>query len=92
MTIDELYKIIKNRQLKMPVGSYVSSLFKAGQDRIIQKVGEELIEVVIAAKNSDKQKVISEVADLWFHLLVMLVSLNIDPKEILAELKKRKKS
>jgi len=91
MTIDELYKIIKDRQEKMPEGSYVASLFKAGQDRIIQKVGEEATEVVIAAKNNDKQKTISEVADLSFHLLVMLVSLNITPEEILAELEKRSK-
>jgi len=91
MTIDELYKIIKDRQEKMPEGSYVASLLKAGQDRIIQKVGEEATEVIIAAKNSDKQKTISEVADLWFHLLVMLISFNITPEEILAELEKRSK-
>ena len=91
MTIDELYRIIKERQLKMPEGSYVASLFKAGQDRIIQKVGEEATEVVIAAKNSDKQKIVSEVADLSFHLLVMLASMNITPEEILAELEKRSK-
>jgi len=92
MTIDELYKIIKDRQQKMPEGSYVTSLFKAGQDRIIQKVGEEATEVVIASKNKNKQEVISEFADLWFHLLILLASLNIDPKDILDELDKRSKS
>ncbi len=91
MTIDELYKIIKDRQLRMPEGSYVASLFQAGQDKIIQKVGEETSEVIIAAKNKDKQRTISEIADLWFHILVIMASLNIKPKNILNELEKRKK-
>jgi phosphoribosyl-ATP pyrophosphohydrolase len=91
MTIDELFKIIESRKLKMPEGSYLTSLFKAGQDRIIQKVGEEAIEVVIAAKNKDKQKIISEVADLWFHVLIMLSTFKINPSEVLDELEKRSK-
>ena len=56
MTIDKLYKIIKNRRLKMPKDSYVASLFRAGQDRIIQKIGEEATEVIIAAKNKNKKR------------------------------------
>ena len=59
MTIDELYKIIKDRQLKMPEGSYVASLFKVGQDRIIQKVGEEAIEVIIASKSANRTRLIN---------------------------------
>ncbi|PIV11019.1 phosphoribosyl-ATP diphosphatase [Candidatus Roizmanbacteria bacterium CG03_land_8_20_14_0_80_35_26] len=91
MTIDKLYKIIKNRRLKMPKDSYVASLFRAGQDRIIQKIGEEATEVIIAAKNKNKKRIVSEIADLWFYLLVMLISLGITPKEILQELDKRNK-
>lgn len=91
MTIDKLYKIIKNRRLKMPKDSYVASLFRTGQDRIIQKIGEEATEVIIAAKNKNKKRIVSEIADLWFYLLVMLISLGITPKEILQELDKRNK-
>lgn len=75
----------------MPVNSYVASLFKAGQDKIIQKFGEEATEVVIAAKNESKQRIIYEVADLWFHILVMLSSFNISPDEIMKELDNRNK-
>ena len=91
MTINKLYKIIKDRKLKMPDGSYVASLFKAGQDKIIQKVGEEATEVIIAAKNESKQRIICEVADLWFHILVMLVRFDISPDEIMKELNNRNK-
>ena len=75
----------------MPKDSYVASLFRAGQDRIIQKIGEEATEVIIAAKNKNKKRIVLEIADLWFYLLVMLISLGITPKEILQELDKRNK-
>jgi phosphoribosyl-ATP pyrophosphohydrolase len=91
MTIDKPFKIIKDRQLKMPSGSYVASLFKAGKDRIIQKIGEEATEVVIAAKNESKKRVISEAADLLFHLLVLLASKNISISDIEKELESRNK-
>lgn len=91
MTIDELYQIINNRKNLMPQGSYVASLFSQGDDRIIQKVGEEATEVVIAAKNKDKERTLSEVADLWFHLLIMMSSQNITPDEVHDELEKRAK-
>jgi len=91
MTIDKLYKIIQNRKSKMPEGSYVSSLFKAGTGRIIQKVEEEAAEIIIAAKNEGKQRIISEAADLWFHMLVMMTQFDIKPKDILVELDKRRR-
>ena len=90
MTLEELYKIIENRKKKIPKDSYVASLFKKGKDKIIQKVGEEAIEVVIATKNETKKRIISEVADLLFHILIMLSAFNIKPKDILRELQKRK--
>lgn len=91
MNLNSLYKIIKDRQKNMPLGSYTTSLFKEGRDRIIQKVGEEAVETVIAAKNSNKNLIISETTDLFFHLLVMMVFLNITLKDINEELKKRHK-
>ena len=91
MKINKLLEIIKDRKLKMPKGSYVASLFKSGGDRIIQKVGEEATEVVIAAKNKNKKGIISEVADLLFHLLVLLASLDITLPDIEKELESRNK-
>jgi phosphoribosyl-ATP pyrophosphohydrolase len=91
MTLEELYKIIEERKKSKPDESYVASLFRDGADRIVQKVGEEATEVVIAAKNESKQRVISEIADLWFHILVLLSNLEIKPSEVLQELEKRKK-
>lgn len=90
MTINNLYKIIQDRKSKMPEGSYISSLFKAGKDRIIQKVGEEATEVIIAAKNEGKKRTISEVADLWFHLFILMAAFSITPGDILDELSKRR--
>ena len=91
MTLEELYKIIEDRKKNMPAKSYVASLFRDGEDRIIQKIGEEAIEVVIAAKNKLKKRIISEVADLLFHILVLLSAFEIPPSQVLKELEKRKK-
>ena len=89
MTINSLFRIIEKRRKELPHNSYVASLLKKGDDRVIQKIGEEAIEVVIAAKNKDKQKLVTEVADLWFHLLILLSLKEIKPDDILEELKKR---
>jgi len=89
MTIDNLYKIIRGRKLKMPKDSYAASLFLLGEDRIIQKVGEEATEVIIAAKNKNKKRIISEVADLLFHLLVFLVLKDVTLPDIEKELESR---
>lgn len=75
----------------MPKDSYVASLFGAGEDRIIQKVGEEATEVIIAVKNGSKERLISEVADLFFHLLVLMAQKNLTLPMIYAELEKRRK-
>ena len=91
MKINNLLEIIKDRKLKMPKDSYVVSLFKLGKDRIIQKVGEEATEVVIAAKNKNKKRIISEVSDLLFHLLILLVSQDITLSDIEKELENRNK-
>ncbi len=89
MTITELYQIILTRKSAMAADSYVASLFASGTDRIAQKVGEEAVEVVIAAKNSSKERLVSESADLLFHWLVLLADKNIDPADVLQELENR---
>ncbi|MFA6532723.1 MAG: phosphoribosyl-ATP diphosphatase [Patescibacteria group bacterium] len=89
MNIKKLYKIIKERKQKMKKDSYVASLFRLGNDRIIQKVGEEATEVIIAAKNKNKKQIIYEVSDLIFHLLILLASFDIDIPEIEKELESR---
>lgn len=89
MTLARLYTIVKSRAKKNARGSYVASLFSSGSDRIIQKVGEEAFEVLIAAKNRDRQRQIEEVCDLLFHILVLLVSLDIPLSRIWEELERR---
>lgn len=89
MKLEELYDIIKKRRSEKPSGSYVASLT---EDRIIQKVGEEAVEVVIAAKNSDKGRIISESSDLLFHLMILLEKSNIRLDEIYRELEVRNKT
>lgn len=91
MTLEELYQIIENRKQSKPNGSYIASLFQKGRDRIVQKVGEEAMEVIIAVKNRRKKDIIEETADLWFHLLIMLSALDIKPQAIFDELERRKK-
>ncbi len=84
--LSDLFDLIEARKKEMPEGSYTTKLFSQGSDRIIQKVGEEAVEVVIAAKNHDKKEVINESADLLFHLLVMLSEQGIDPAEVIGTL------
>lgn len=89
MTLKILYQTILNRQQQASDRSYVASLFQQGTDRIIQKVGEEAVEVVIAAKNNDADRLISETADLFFHTLVMLAACQITLDQVLIELEQR---
>lgn len=91
MKLKELYKTISERKRDLPEGSYTASLFNKGVDRIVQKVGEEAVEVVIAAKGKKKKEVIYEMADLWYHCLVLMVQLDVKLEDVLEELEKRKK-
>lgn len=84
-----LDKLIKDRKEKLPENSYTTKLFKAGENRIIQKVGEEAIETVIAAKNNDKEEIINESADLLFHLMVMLNEKEVSLNDVIYKLQKR---
>lgn len=88
--LQELYQIILSRQQEMPEGSYTSYLFQEGIDKILKKVGEESAEVIIAAKNRDKNEVVYETADLIYHLLVMMVEQGVKLADIYKELSSRR--
>lgn len=87
--LSELQAILIGRKQEMPEDSYTSHLFAKGISKIAQKVGEEGVETAIAAVKNNRQEIISESADLLFHLLVLLVDRNIAFSEILGELEKR---
>ena len=89
--IDEIYKVIKDRKLNYKNDSYVCKLLANSEGMLPKKIGEEAVEVIIALKDKDKNAIIYEVADLWFHTLVALGSCNISPQDIFKELKKRRK-
>ena len=89
MTIRELYEIIESRRNSDEDMSYTRQLFDRGLDRIIQKVGEESVEVVIAAKNDENDEFIGEVADLVYHLLVLLVAKDVKITDIERRLQER---
>ena len=92
-TIDALTKVLEERRNADPESSYVASLYAAGLDRILKKVAEEAGEALIAAKNVEgttrDDALIGEVADLWFHTMVMLVHLHQQPVWVLDELASR---
>lgn len=90
-TIQELYGIILNRREESESGSYTAYLFQQGEDKILKKVGEEAAEVIIAAKNGCRTALTGEVADLVYHLLVLLAWHGITPSDVLAELAARRK-
>jgi len=87
--IFDLFALVKSRKKELPDKSYTTKLFLEGENRIIQKVGEEAIETVIAAKNNDKEEIINEVSDLIFHLFVMLAEKGIEFEQIIENLVKR---
>jgi phosphoribosyl-ATP pyrophosphohydrolase len=88
-TLDRISAVLEQRKKADPGSSYVSDLYHRGIDVILKKVGEEATEVIIAAKNPDKQAVIHEMADLWFHTLILLSTLDLKPADILTELDRR---
>ncbi len=90
-SLDSLYSLICQRMENPPAGSYTARLFQQGEDEIIKKVGEEAVEVVLAAKGQGKQRLTEEVADLAYHVLVLLAQQGLTPGDILAELEKRHK-
>lgn len=89
MNLDKLHQIILDKKKTMPEGSYTASLLKKDSNRVIQKFGEEAVEVIIAAKDNNKQEIISESGDMLYHFLVMLAKLEIDLSDIVKELENR---
>lgn len=87
----ELEETIKERQQEMPEGAYTTYLFEKGVDKILKKVGEEAAEVIIAAKNRDREELTLETADLLYHTLVLLREQNVSLNEVLAVLQERHK-
>jgi phosphoribosyl-AMP cyclohydrolase / phosphoribosyl-ATP pyrophosphohydrolase len=87
--LPKLVEVIKQREIDMPEGAYTTYLFEKGIDKICKKVGEEATEVVIGAKNRDKEEVKWESADLLYHLLVLLQEQKVDLYEVLDVLQKR---
>lgn len=87
--LESLERIIQDRKQNPSANSYTSTLFSSGINKIAQKVGEEAVELVIEAKDSDQQKFINEAADLMYHYLVLLAAKNISLKEVEELLKER---
>ena len=87
--IERLTAVLESRKGAEPETSYVASLYHKGLDSILKKIGEESAETIIAAKTGDKQEIVYETADLWFHCLVLLAQQNIDAQLVLEELERR---
>lgn len=90
-TLNALYETILSRKEEKREGSYTCYLFEQGIDKILKKVGEECTETIIAAKNQDNEALTGELADLLYHLAVMMVERNLPMEALLAELEQRTK-
>ncbi|MBR6776159.1 MAG: bifunctional phosphoribosyl-AMP cyclohydrolase/phosphoribosyl-ATP diphosphatase HisIE [Clostridia bacterium] len=88
-SMNGLYELLTDRKEKMPEGSYTSYLFQKGIDKILKKVGEETTEVIIAAKADDKRDTVYEIADLAYHVMVLMVEMGITVDDIKNELASR---
>ena len=87
--LERLADVIDQRRQGDPDRSYVARLFHKGPDAILKKVGEEATETVMAAKDGDPQKIVYEVADLWFHCMIALAQFGLRPSDVLSELARR---
>ena len=88
-SLDSLMELLKGRKAELPEGSYTTYLFQKGIDKILKKVGEESTEVIIAGKANDKAEAIYEIADLTYHVMVMMTEMGISVDEVRAELASR---
>lgn len=87
--LDRLAGVIAERAAGSPESSYTASLFARGRDAILKKVGEEAVETLLAAKNEDASALVNELADLWFHLLVLMAHREISLRQVAEELERR---
>lgn len=88
-SVEGLYNLLKERNEKRPEGSYTTYLFEQGIDKILKKVGEEATEVIVAGKGGDKAETVFEIADLMYHVMVLMVNMEIGTNEVIDELAKR---
>ena len=88
-SLDSLYELLLSRKADLPEGSYTTYLFQKGIDKILKKVGEESTEVIIAGKANDKKETIYEIADLAYHIMVMMVEMGISVEDVRKELASR---
>lgn len=86
---DGLYELIRGRKTQPQEGSYTTYLFEKGMDKILKKVGEECTEVIIGAAKNDREETIYEIADLAYHVMVLMAEAGIEMKDIARELAKR---
>jgi phosphoribosyl-ATP pyrophosphohydrolase len=88
-TLERVFAVVADRKANPKPGSYTNRLLEAGEDEIVKKIGEEAVEVILAAKSQGDQRVISELADLAYHCLVLLSQRNLSPDDVAAELERR---
>ena len=88
-SVKGLYALLEGRKRDLPEGSYTTYLFEKGLDKILKKVGEECTEVIIAGKAEDKAETVYEIADLMYHVMVLMVELGISVDDVMAELASR---
>ena len=88
-TLQKLYEVVQGRKAEPQEGSYTCYLFDQGLDKILKKVGEESAETIIAAKNGESGQVVSEMSDLMYHLMVLLVQQDIPLSAVMEELDRR---
>ncbi len=87
--LDRLAESIESRKGGDPQRSYVARLLAQGEDAVLKKIGEEATETVMAGKSGDRLRIVGEMADLWFHCLVVLAHYGLGPRDVLAELRRR---
>lgn len=88
-TLERIAAVIENRKQGDPQQSYVARLLVEGEDAILKKVGEEATEALLAAKSAGRMELVRELADLWFHCLILLAHKGLGPADVLAELQRR---
>lgn len=91
-TLARLAAVIEARRGADPATSYVARLVGKGADAVLKKIGEEATEVVMACKDGDRQRIVAEMADLWFHSLIALAEHGLAPADVIAELERREGS
>ena len=88
-TLERIAQAINERKNADPEKSYVAKLFRAGDDAMLKKIGEEATETVLAAKSGDRLALVREITDLWFHCMIVLARHGLGPADVLAEMQRR---